>query len=39
MWKYNRNDQNTETRVEWAEENSLNLIFDAKDRKIFRFAT
>lgn len=36
MWKYNSNDYNGETLVEWAEENSLSLIFDTKDKRTFR---
>lgn len=38
MWKYKSNDHNGETLMEWADQNNLSLIFDAKDRGTFRSA-
>ena len=34
-WGYEESDTNGEELVEWADRNSIHLVFDAKDRKIF----
>lgn len=38
LWKYRRTDANGEKLMNWAEENNLHLVFDAKDRGSFRSA-
>lgn len=37
-WRYSENDANGEDLVEWSEEHSTYLVFDAKDRGTFRSA-
>ena len=35
QWKYRDNDDNGEALVDWAEENNMYLVFDAKDKDSF----
>lgn len=38
QWKYKENDDNGEALVNWADENNMYLVFDAKDRDSFHSA-